>query len=339
MKYKYINIVILLFIIIFIGVIIKYYDDLKINLTPYVYPEFSKYNNWKGYVDDRFLDESKNLKLVMNEHHSGFFCNFNRLIHYLMLFPNIVEIEFNIKSDIGKHKPFVGDKVEIFSTLFEYYKEPYKKVDDILNISGNDFLGLPTGGDTTFFYYNHKRSKLDAYSDTFSKYIKLRPHIQNKLDLMTKEMRSNCDQVIGIFVRSEALGKEQPSGRMPTREQYLNAIKKLDTKTKKTKFFLRVDNYEDLEFYKENLSPNYYTNIKRGETNKGDAPHSYTKEFKPIEELEDTYLEIALLSKCEILIHCSSNMVIASLYMNKQQQSICVSDPPSYYWIANLLYK
>jgi hypothetical protein len=303
-----------------------------------MYPEYSKYLSWKGYVDDRFLDKSKNIKLIMNEHHSGFFCNFNRLIHYLMLFPNIVEIEFNIKSNIHKHKPFIGHNVELFYTLFEHYKEPYTHIDDILNIGGNDFLNMPSA-DSSYNYYNEKRTKFDSYSDAFTKYIKLRPHTQNKLNLMIKEMRKDCEQVIGIFVRSNALAKEQPSREMPTREQYLKAIEKLDTKTKKTKFFLRIDNNEDLEFYKSELQPHYYTNIKRSETNKGDAPHSYTKEFKPLEELEDTYLEIALLSQCEILIHCCSNMVNASLYMNRKQQSICVSDPPPGNFFYNLLYK
>lgn len=310
---------------------------MKKAYVEYMYPEYHKYLSWKGHVDDRFLDTSKKLKLIMNEHHSGFFCNFNRLIHYLMLFPNVVEIEFNVKSSIHKHKPFIGDNVELFSTLFQYYKEPYVQADDILNISGNDFLGLPSA-DNTYIYYNEKRVKLNSYSDAFSKYIKLRPHIQSKLDLMLKEMRSDCDIVVGIFVRSNALAKEQPTKKMPTREQYLQAINSLD-KTKKIKYFLRIDNNEDLEFYKTKLPNNYYTNIIRSEKNDGDAPHSYTKEFKPLEELEDTYLDIALLSQCEILIHCCSNMATASLFMNRNQQSICVSDPPETTWFTNLLYK
>ena len=337
MKYKH-NFILYIIIIILLTLISIYYNNLKQKFVEYVYPEYHKYLSWKGHIDDRFLDKSKNIKLIMNGHHSGFFCNFNRLIHYLMLFPNVVEIEFNVKSSIYNHKPFVGDNIEIFSTLFEYYKESHTPVDDILNISGNDFLGMPSA-DNVYIYYNEKRSKFDSYSVAFSKYIKLRPHIQNKLDLMIKEMRSNCDQVIGIFVRSEALAKEQPTKKMPTREQYLKAIEKLDTETKKTKYFLRIDNDEDLEFYKEKLQLNYYTNIVRSKTNKGDAPHSYTKEFKPLEELEDTYLDIALLSQCEILIHCCSNMATASLFMNKNQKSICVSDPPSYNFFVNLFYK
>lgn len=325
----------MIIIIIIIGKIL--YNNMKQSYIEYMYPQYFKYTKWKGHIDDRFLDKSKKLKLVMNEHHSGFFCNFNRLIHYLMLFPNVVEIEFNVKSDINKHKPFIGDKVELFSVLFEYYKEPYIQADDILNISGNDFLGLPSA-DNAYHYYNEKRNKLNNYSDAFSKYIKLRPHTQNKLDLMVKEMKSECDMVVGVFIRSDALASEQPTRKMPTREQYMKAINDLD-KSKKIKFFLRIDNYEDLEFYKSVLPNNYYTNIKRAETNKGDAPHSYTKEFKPLEELEDTYLDIALLSQCEVLIHCCSNMATASLFMNRNQKSICVSDPPKNEFLTKIFYK
>ena len=224
MKYKYL---LYLFIFIILVIIIKNYysrlkndySRLKQSFIEYFYPEHNKYLKLKNHVDDKFLDKSKHLKLIMNEHHSGFFCNFNRLIHYLMLFPNIIEIEFNIKSNINRHKPFIGPNVELFSTLFEYYKEPYVHVDDVLNISGNDFLGLASA-DNAYIYYNEKRNKLDCYSDSFTKYIKLRPHIQHKLDLMVRELKSNCELTVGIFVRSEALAKEQPSKKMPTREQY-----------------------------------------------------------------------------------------------------------------------
>ena len=61
-------------------------------------------------------------------------------------------------------------------------------------------------------------------------------------------MRSNSDQVIGVFVRSNALASEQPSGVMPSREDYLEAISKIDTFSKKTKYFLRIDIYL-LHFY------------------------------------------------------------------------------------------
>jgi hypothetical protein len=267
-----------------------------------------------------------NVKLIMNEHHSGFFCNFNRLIHYLVLFPNITEIEFNILARINKHKPFIGDGIELFSQLFEKYKEKNTELNTILDIDGNDFKNMPTDKNA-YSVYNENRYKLDPYTVSFNKYIKLKPDLQKMLDDHINTLRSDCEQVIGILVRSNALAKEQPTGQMPSRDDYLNAIKNID-KTKKTKYYLKVDNEEDLEFYKSELQPNYYLDITRSKTNNGDAPHSSHEKFLPLKDLQDTYLDVAILSDCEYLIHCVSNMSTASLYMNKNQKSICVSQPP-----------
>jgi len=273
-------------------------------------------------------DETKNPRLVFNGHWSGLFCNLNRLINYLVMYPNIREIDFNVIAGKANHKPFIGENVEIFSKLFQKYKEDIP-TDIIYNYSGGEF--------TKFFhithkeayqYYNENRYKLELYNKAFNKYIHLLPHLQIRLDKMVNEMRSNCDQVIGVFVRSNALAAEQPTGVMPTREEYLEAISELDTFSKKTKYFLRIDNDEDYKFYKSKLSPVYETNIKRAQTNKGDAPHT-NGEYLSLEDLENTYLEIALLSHCDILVHCVSNMVTAALYMNMNLISICVSKPPN----------
>ena len=283
------------------------------------------YNNDKESF--QVYDPNKNAKLIMNEHHSGFFCNFNRLIHYLTLYPNIKEIEFNIRAKIHKHKPFIGEDIELFSQLFETYKEEGVDIDELYDIDGNDFKEMPTDKGA-YAYYNEHRNKFEPYNKAFKKYILLKPHLKDRLNVMIKHLRSDCDQVVGIFVRSEALAKEQPRERMPTRDMYLEAIKKIDTSYKTTKYFLRVDNDEDLEFYKSKLQPYYVTDIKRSKTNKADAPHRSQETFLPLKDLEDTYLEIALLSNCDYLIHCVSNMASTSLFMNMSQISICVSEPP-----------
>jgi hypothetical protein len=271
-------------------------------------------------------DETKNPKLIFNAHWSGLFCNINRLINYLVIYPNIREIDFNVLSSKTNHKPFIGENIEIFSKLFQKYKEDIP-IDTIYNYTGTEFSNFEhLTHKQAYQYYNENRYKLEPYNKAFNKYIHLLPHLQERLDKMVIDMKNGADQVIGIFVRSNALAAEQPTGVMPTREEYLEAISKLDTFSKKTKYFLRIDNEEDYEFYKSKLSPVYETNIKRAQTNKGDAPHT-NGEYLTLEDLENTYLEIALLSRCDILVHCVSNMATAALYMNMNLISICVSKP------------
>jgi len=296
--------ILILSIILFIFISISYFN---------IYETFQEY------------DSTKNAKLIMNAHHSGFFCNFNRLIHYLTLYPNVTQIDFNIISRINNHKPYIADGVEIFSQLFEIY-DTKEKIDVVYDIDGNDFKKMPSSKGA-YEVYNSNRNKLDPYNKAFKKYIILKPHLQITLDDKIKELHQDCEQVIGIFVRSQALASEQPTDKMPTRDDYLNAINKIDTKSKKTKYFLRIDNEEDLEFYKSKLQPNFYTDMHRAKTNKGDAPHSSDDKFLSLKDLEDTYLDIAILSSCEYLVHCVSNMATASLFMNMSQVSICVSEP------------
>ena len=139
------------------------------------------------------------------------------------------------------------------------------------------------------------------------------------------DMKKDCHQVIGIFVRSNALANEQPKHKMPRRKDYIDAIKNIDTKSINTKYFLRIDNNEDLNFYKNTFTKHFYLDMKRADTNKFDAPHN-TKKFLPLEELEKIYIEIALLSNCEYIVHCSSNMVSSALFMNMDSISIFVEN-------------
>jgi hypothetical protein len=272
-------------------------------------------------VDKSYLDLFyKNMKLICTEHvGAGFFSNFMKIISFLVTYPNIVELQYDMKATSpGNGMPFVSEGTELLSLLLEPYSEnknvdySYKCVkyfDEMLEKIKPENI------------YNEKRSSLEPYYNAYVKYIKLLPNLQEKLDKMTNELREDYEQVVGVFVRSNANAREQPRQRMPTREEYLEAIDKLD-KTKKTKYFLRVDNDDDLNFYKEKLTPNYYTNISRSKDMLNDALHVSSDKYMKKEELEDTFLEVALLSKCDILIHCASNMAITSLVMNKNQKSI-----------------
>lgn len=264
-----------------------------------------------------------NSKLIMNGIGSGFFFNFNRLIHYLVVYPNITEIEFNVRAKINNHLPFIGENEELFSKLFENYKEESKEINEVLNIDKFDWKGIPFSGGDGHKFYNNNRIKFQPYNYAFNKYIKLKPNVQNKLDNHLKELRKDCDQLIGIFVRSEALRFEQPKQKMPRRIDYLDALNKIETYGKSTKYFLRIDNNQDLEYYKNILKPNYHLDLIRSETNQFDSPHANSK-FLPLEELEKIYIEIALLSKCDYIVHCSSNMVSSALFMNMASKSILV---------------
>jgi hypothetical protein len=276
-------------------------------------------------VSEGFQNEEKNVKIIMNGIESGFFFNFNRLIHYLVVHPNTKEVEYNVRAQINNHLPFIGENEELFSKLFENYKEDVQ-IDETLNIDKYDWKGIPFSGGDGSKFYNENRIKFEPYYNAFKKFIKLKPALQKKVDKKIEELHNDSDEVIGIFVRSNALANEQPKRKMPRPEDYDSAIQQINKSGKKIKYFLRIDNNEDLNYYKNKYKPNYFLNMKRADTNKGDAPHSEDKKFLPLEELENIYIEIALLSSCNYIVHCSSNMVSSALFMNMNAKSIFVEN-------------
>ena len=163
---------------------------------------------------------------------------------------------------------------------------------------------------------------MQPFHDAYIKYIKIKPELQNKINDKINELKKDSEQTIAIFIRSNTLAREQPSGRMPTREEYDSAIDKID-KSKNPKYFLCIDNEDDLEYFKNKYEPNYYTDIRRS-SNKNDG-EAHVNTVGGLDQLEKSFIEVVLLSSCDTIIHCVSNMVTASLYMNMNQKSICVS--------------
>jgi GR25 family glycosyltransferase involved in LPS biosynthesis len=259
-----------------------------------------------------------NKKLIIKSYEwSGFFSNFNKLITYLVDHPTISHIDFHMKSSAqGLPFAFIKEGEELFSKLFETYNEN-KDINEILEKEKYENEAIT--GKKAVDFYNENRNKLQPFHDAYKKYIKIKENIQNKIDEKLHSLKEgNPEQIIAIFVRSEALRHEQPNGNMPTQEDYKKVIDSID-KRKSTKYFLCVDNNSDLEYYKEHFKPNYHTNIRRTSNNKNGEPHRNT--MGTLEELENSFIEVVLLSHCHILVHCVSNMATASLYMNMDQIS------------------
>lgn len=265
---------------------------------------------------------NQNLKLVIKEHtNAGFFSQFNKFIGYLVRYPNITKIEYNVKATKPmNHLPYISEGEELFSKLFQPYDEGKEITDTII---GENYIDRSVTYKDAIMYYNENRIKLQSYNDAYKKYIKLLPKLQEKIDNEISKMKEDYQQIIGIFVRSSGLANEQPNGKMPTRQNYLDMLQNID-KTKKTKYFLRIDNDDDLNYFKEQLTPNYYTNISRSVNSKKNSKHINIDNYMSQDDLEQLFIDIVLLSECNIILHCLSNMITSALFMNMNSQSIFV---------------
>lgn len=285
------------------------------------------YPNWAIKVDIKQEGAGENsAKLIVKNGYTagGLFSEFVKMLSYLENNKNITEIEYSLlATQPGKGLPFIKEGEEIFSKLFLPYNEN-KKIDS--TIVADTYKYQQYTYRSAYNNYNENHYKLQGLHDAFVKYIKIKPEILKKVENKYSEIKEGFDTLVGIFVRSNASADEQPTGQLPTRDDYMSAVNNLD-KTKKIKYFLRIDNENDLEFYKNSLTPNYYSEMKRASNNKSNSLHRSGNEYMSLEDLEDILIDILLLSKCDILIHSVSNMATTSLLINMNQQSICVSKP------------
>jgi len=234
--------------------------------------------------------------------------------------PTTTKITFDMRSSNPSTAfSYIKENEELFSKLFEEYDEG---LETTKTISGINYQNERITGVNAYNFYNDNRNNLQPFNDAYIKYIKVKSYIQEKINKKVNELKKDSDQIIGIFIRSNALAGEQPSKKMPSREEYINAIDNIK-KSNNVKYFFCIDNQDDLDYFKEIYTPNYYTDIRRTSNTNDGEPH--TKTMGTLEDLENSFIEVIIMSQCDILVHCVSNMVTASLYINMNQQSICVS--------------
>jgi hypothetical protein len=272
----------------------------------------------------KHIGGNENIELILSnnkEEGCGFFSTFNKLITYCVDYPNITKIKYNITSFAKGHPmSFIKEGEELFSKIFDEYDEK-KPVNRTINALKYENERITTVNAVNF--YGENRIKLQPFNDAYKKYVKIKQNIQDKINTKLKLLKENVEQTVGIFIRSNALQHEQPNHKMPRREDYDNALKQIDL-TKNTRYFFCIDNEDDLNYFKTKYTPNYYTDIRRTDNIHNSEPHKKT--MGTLKDLEDSFIEVALLSECDTLLHCVSNMTTASLYMNMNQKSVFVEN-------------
>ena len=285
------------------------------------------YPSWATIIDiNKKVGGQQSTKLVIENGFTmgGFFSEFVKMLSYLEANPTTTEIEYNLlATPPGEGLPFIKEGEELFSKVFLPYNE---NVPIDTTVSAQSYKYQQYTYRSAYNNYNDNHYKLQGLHDAFEKYIKIKPEILERVNHKYNEIMDGFDILVGIFVRSQASADEQPNGKLPTRDDYMNAVNNLD-KSKKIKYFLRIDNENDLEFYTNALTPNYYSEMKRASNNGANSLHRTGSDYMTLNDLEDILVDVLLLSKCDILIHCVSNMATASLAINMDQQSICVSKP------------
>jgi hypothetical protein len=157
------------------------------------------------------------------------------------------------------------------------------------------------------------RQELNA---VYRKFFRYEPVVSCKLESYAPRLRSYPHKV-AILSRGSALSAEQHGHRMPTREEYREAITyyKQQYSSEKLLFVLCVDNEEDLAYYQELCKPypTFCTTIRRAD-NGAQEPHIGPQ--SSINDAIDTVVELELCAMCDVLVHPVSNMATIILLMN-----------------------
>jgi len=247
---------------------------------------------------------------------AGLCSNFNRILTFLLKCQPI-SVRWRM---FGKKEGCMGYNTEdeLFNQIFDEYG--LQTVDEVVISSSWGHLMDPeriTGPESSQ-YYGMNRYKLEPYSNVYKKFFNLKHDFKLLLDQKIAEM-TNGKKVVGIIVRNsgnQALAGEQLRNRMPTREEYKEQIDQFNG----NRFFLCVDNEDDLTYFKTICPDSYHTDIRRSVNSNDEEPHKKTVAGK--DEFIKTFIEIYLCSFCDVLIHPITNMATTSLILNPDQKSI-----------------
>lgn len=155
-------------------------------------------------------------------------------------------------------------------------------------------------------WYDEQREKA---RDIILKYIRLKPHIQQKVDDFYKKNLKDCF-VLGIHIRGTDLHYAPPVSPA----EYFPHIDKYIEQHPSLKMFLATDQRQYVEVFKEQYGDRVYcADIFRSDN---DVAPFNRSEITPYHKGEDVLLDILFLSNANFLLKGASNVSEMALYFN-----------------------
>lgn len=150
----------------------------------------------------------------------------------------------------------------------------------------------------------------DAAAQIVKKYVRIKPHIQQKIDAFAVQYFLNSF-VIGIHYRGTDKDKEAPR---VTYEQVFEEIEKYIPKEQPYSFFIATDEVDFLDQAKKRY-PNQVVAIEAHRSDIGGLGTHYVNKNN-YSLGEEALMDAYLLSQCDLLIRTSSNLSLWSTYFN-----------------------
>jgi len=251
---------------------------------------------------------------------AGFFASFLMALSYVVWHDktkNPLFINWGSKNLYYQPEGYHGSK-----NVWEYYFDPICKNDGtkIENCSFESTDRAPDRFKVMGFYDNDSRDyEYRKWIKTFiDKYIKIKPHIQQKIDSFYKEKMVGKFNV-GIHLRRTDHALEVNTSIVA---DYISEANKYDG----AQFFVATDDTNALEECKQHLKGKvfYYDcfRSRNGQPIHQPVDIEKPKRSRKAQYGEDVLIDAQLLAKCDIFIHGLSNVSTAALFFNPEMKDI-----------------
>jgi hypothetical protein len=259
--------------------------------------------------------------LILQDHGSGFFSLFNRLIGWFETCNNIYKITWDVRNSV------YGEE-ECFSKVFDtYINNEYKDYiikNIICDYDGYKYVCRYTGVDAHKLYTNELciqhnipvnwRFEVNNY---WNKYIKIKPEIVEIYENYKTYIQSfNKKKIVTFLIRHPNLSREQINGRMPTFEQYNNAIDNLNDED--TLLICLTDSTEAFEYYSLRYKNIIFPDVERSCIYDTESHMRYNNKYN----IYTPILSVLYLALGNYFIHPISNMCQAVLFINPSINNI-----------------
>lgn len=261
--------------------------------------------------------------LILKYHGAGFWSIFNKLMNYLQHYEPIYKITWDVVSPF--HTYGFG---EVMGRVFEPYENPEYANCEIEDILCDGYINeILTGKQAANLYTQESRAehnipdtwRSDLHS-LWSQYIHIKGPILERFQQFREFIESMEKQtIITLLVRHPALGYEQPNGKMPEFEQYDEVISKISPTLENTLIICMTDLQEAYEYLSEKYGDViFFPQTDRASWKTGEA---FTSKQGDESSAMNALLIAMNLSIGHHLVHHTSNIATAALYMNPTMES------------------
>lgn len=257
----------------------------------------------------------KAFHLVLKYHGAGFWSIFNKLMNHIHVYQPLYKITWDVYSPWNTY-----GQGEVMSKVFEPYEDPHYANYEIQEVVCDAYISEELTGKQAAVLYQAPYDWRLEYNGYWTKYIHLRPEVLAKCRQMKQILECmEKKRILSMLIRHPALSFEQPNGRMPSFEQYDDVIQGLQFNPQEDLLVCMTDLQEAYEYFSDKYGdaivfpPTDRSSGKEGEaftSKQGDESSALNA------------LCIALnLSYGDHLIHHTSNIATAALYINPTMQS------------------